>query len=76
MLDKVAISRRLKVLRAERGWSQADLAEAAGVSINSIAKYEMTENGMSLESAAKIADAFHISIGDLAVRETPKEVTK
>ena len=56
------IENRLKVLRAERDWTQADLADRVGISrqaVISIAKYKYTP---SLELAFKIAEAFGVSI--------------
>jgi putative transcriptional regulator len=53
---------RIRVLRAERGWSQAELAERAGVSRNSINSIENGRFDPSLSLAFAIADAFERTI--------------
>ena len=50
-------ARQLKVKRAERGWNQNELAEASGVSLGTIARYEMCANKPSFETICDLADA-------------------
>jgi putative transcriptional regulator len=49
---------RLKVLRAEREWSQADLAERAGVSRQTINAIETGKYDPSLPLAFTLAQLF------------------
>jgi putative transcriptional regulator len=49
---------RLKVLRAERGWSQADLAERLSVSRQTINAIETGKYDPSLPLALKTAQLF------------------
>lgn len=49
---------RLKVLRAERGWSQNDLAERLDVSRQSVNAIETGRYDPSLPLAFRIADLF------------------
>ena len=49
---------RLKVLRAERDWSQGDLAERLGVSRQSVNALETGKYDPSLPLAFKIARLF------------------
>ncbi len=49
---------RLRVLRAERNWSQADLATALGVSRQTINALEIQKYDPSLPLAYKIARLF------------------
>ena len=49
---------RLKVLRAERDWSQADLAERLGVSRQTINAIETEKYDPSLPLALKIGKLF------------------
>ncbi len=49
---------RLKVLRAERAWSQAELAERAGVSRQTINAIETGKYDPSLPLAFKLAELF------------------
>ena len=53
---------RLKVLRAERDWSQADLAERLDVSRQSVNALETGKYDPSLPLAFKIARLFGMSI--------------
>lgn len=56
---------RLKVLRAERDWSQADLAEKLGVSRQTINAIETGKYDASLELAFQIAWLFEKRIEDI-----------
>lgn len=53
---------RLKVLRAERGWSQATLADHLGVSRQSVNAIETGKYDPSLPLAFAIARLFETSI--------------
>ncbi len=53
---------RLKVLRAERDWSQADLAEKLDVSRQSVNAIETGKYDPSLPLAFKIAALFSLPI--------------
>lgn len=52
------MNNRLKVLRAERDWSQADLAHALGVSRQTVNALETGRYDPSLPLAFKIAHVF------------------
>lgn len=60
---------RIKVLRAERGWSQATLADMVGVSRNSIISIENGRFDPSLPLAFAIADAFEKTIEEIFERD-------
>lgn len=60
---------RLRVLRAERGWSQQDLAEALGVSRQSVNAIETGKYDPSLPLAFRIADVFALSIEQVFERD-------
>ena len=53
---------RLKVLRAERDWSQADLAERLEVSRQSVNAIETGKYDPSLPLAFKIAKLFDLPV--------------
>ncbi len=53
---------RLKVLRAERDWSQGDLAEQLGVSRQTVNALETGKYDPSLPLAFRIARLFHLPI--------------
>lgn len=52
------MNNRLKVLRAERNWSQADLADQLGVSRQTVNALETGRYDPSLPLAFKIARVF------------------
>ncbi|NWG05530.1 MAG: helix-turn-helix transcriptional regulator [Chloroflexi bacterium] len=55
----------LKVLRAERNWSQADLAEKLNVSRQTVNAIETGKYDPSLPLAFKIAQLFGIKIEEI-----------
>ena len=56
---------RLKVLRAERNWSQQDLANELGVSRQTINAIETEKYDPSLPLAFKIAQLFARAVEDI-----------
>jgi putative transcriptional regulator len=56
------VKNRLKVLRAERGWSQGDLADRLGVSRQSVNAIETGRYDPSLPLAFRIAELFGLPI--------------
>lgn len=64
MFDMEYFSKQLRVKRAERGWSQDDLAKKSGISRNAIVRYESGMNEPMFTSVCALADAFGCSIGD------------
>ncbi len=63
------MTNRLKVLRAERSWSQHDLAERLGVSRQSVNAIETGKYDPSLPLAFRIADLFEMTIEDVFQRD-------
>ena len=59
----------LRVLRAERAWSQAELAERLGVSRQTVNALEVEKYDPSLALAFKIARIFERSIHDIFTTE-------
>jgi len=62
------VNNRLKILRAERNWSQQDLAERLGVSRQSVNAIETGKYDPSLPLAFRIADLFELSIEAIFLR--------
>ena len=60
---------RLRVLRAEHGWSQADLAKALEVSRQSVNAIETGRFDPSLPLAFKLARLFKSSIEEIFIEE-------
>ena len=63
------VKNRLRVLRAEREWSQQDLAERLEVSRQSVNAIETGKYDPSLPLAFRIADLFGLTIEEIFVRD-------
>ena len=64
------MNNRLRVLRAERAWSQGDLAEQLGVSRQSVNAIETGKYDPSLPLAFRIADLFGLAIEEIFLNPT------
>lgn len=62
---------KIRVLRADRRWSQAELAARVGVSRNSINSIENGHFDPSLPLAFAIAEAFACTIEEVFERDQP-----
>ncbi|QZD90918.1 helix-turn-helix transcriptional regulator [Qipengyuania aurantiaca] len=65
----LAVKNRLKVLRAERNWSQQELADRLEVSRQSVNAIETGRYDPSLPLAFRIADVFEMPIEDIFQRD-------
>jgi putative transcriptional regulator len=65
LLKEISMKNRLKVLRAEREWSQADLAEKLDVSRQTVNAIETGKYDPSLPLAFKIARLFEQTIEEI-----------
>jgi putative transcriptional regulator len=63
------VKNRLRVLRAERDWSQQDLAERLAVSRQSVNAIETGKYDPSLPLAFRIADLFEMRIEEIFQRD-------
>ena len=63
------VKNRLRVLRAEREWSQQDLAQRLEVSRQSVNAIETGKYDPSLPLAFRIADLFGLPIEEIFVRD-------
>lgn len=63
------MNNRLRVLRAERGWSQQDLGERLEVSRQSVNAIETGRYDPSLPLAFRIADVFELRIEEIFLRD-------
>ncbi|HEY1125338.1 MAG TPA: helix-turn-helix transcriptional regulator [Sphingobium sp.] len=60
---------RLKVLRAERDWTQGDLADRLEISRQSVNAIETGKYDPSLPLAFRIADLFEMKIEEIFQRD-------
>lgn len=63
------LKNRLRVLRAERKWSQQDLAQQLEVSRQSVNAIETGKYDPSLPLAFRIADVFDLAIEEVFLRD-------
>jgi putative transcriptional regulator len=63
------LKNRLKILRAERDWSQQDLADHLAISRQSVNAIETGKYDPSLPLAFKIADLFEQHIEAIFLRD-------
>ena len=61
------MNNRLRNLRAEKGWTQADLAEKLNVSRQTVNAIETEKYDPSLPLAFKIAEVFELKIEEIFV---------
>ena len=65
LTESVEMKNRLKVLRAERSWSQADLAERLDVSRQAVNAIETGKYDPSLPLAFRIGRLFGLAIEEI-----------
>ena len=65
LVGGAVVKNRLKVLRAERDWSQGDLADRLGVSRQSVNAIETGKYDPSLPLAFRIAELFGLAIEEI-----------
>lgn len=62
----MAISDRIRQLRQEKRWTQAELGEKVGVHQKQVSAYERGANVPSTEVLIKLAEVFNVSLDYLA----------
>ncbi len=67
-----AIGQRIKLLRTERHWSQAELGEKIGADGRTISRYEHGHVVPSAEALIELAQVFDISVDYLLVDNAPR----
>ena len=67
--EEVHVKNKLRVLRAEKSWSQADLADRLEVSRQTVNALENGKYDPSLPLAFKIADVFKLKIEEIFINE-------
>ena len=63
------LAKKIKLLRAARGWSQETLAELCGFCRSYIANIESGKHNLSLDNLERIADVFEVPISELLDRD-------
>lgn len=63
--EPLKIKNRIKVLRAERDWTQADLADRVGISRQAVISIEKYKYTPSLGLAFRLAMVFEVEITEI-----------
>lgn len=64
-LDYIAIGERIKMLRKEKGWTQARLAEKSGVEPSHISHIERAATKLSLPTLISLANTLGATLDEL-----------
>jgi len=70
------LGERIKQLRKEKNWQQAELAEKIEADARQISRYEKGKIKPSAETLLKIAQVFDVSIDYLLKDDAPKKLTQ
>ncbi|RKI22034.1 XRE family transcriptional regulator [bacterium 1xD8-6] len=62
-------NKRLREMRMKCGFTQQNMADKLGISLNAYQKYEQSERSPSLDCLVSIADIFDISLDYLLCRD-------
>ncbi|MBQ3547077.1 MAG: helix-turn-helix transcriptional regulator [Clostridia bacterium] len=64
-INYIAIGKRIRQLRIERGWSQAMLAEKSGVEPSNISHIERVATKLSLPTLVNICNALGVTLDEI-----------
>lgn len=70
----MALGERIKELRKERGWSQAELGEKVGTDSQRISRYENGRITPSVDALVRLADVLDASVDYLVRDGMPRQV--
>jgi transcriptional regulator with XRE-family HTH domain len=68
----MALGDRIRQLRKEAGWSQAELGDKTGTDSQRVSRYETGKITPSLDAIVRIAEALNISIDHLLIDDIPR----
>lgn len=68
----MSLGERIRQLRKEAGWSQAELAEKIGVDPGRVSRYEAGRITPSAEALVRIAQILNVSIDHLLIDDIPR----
>ena len=76
VFDLAAIGNRLYTIRKKAGMTQAEVAEAAGLSDRTYADMERGTVNMRTETVLRICNALHITPNDIFTVDSPSELSQ
>jgi len=68
----MAIGERIRALRKEAGWSQAELGEKIGTDGGRVSRYEASRITPSAEARVRLAETYNVSIDRLLIDAVPR----
>jgi transcriptional regulator with XRE-family HTH domain len=68
----MALGERIRTLRKEAGWSQAELGEKIGTDGGRVSRYEAGRITPSAEALIRLAENFNVSIDHLLIDDIPR----
>lgn len=68
----MGLGERVRQLRKEAGWSQAELGDKIGTDSQRVSRYENGRITPSLDAVVRIAEAFNVSLDHLLVEGVPR----
>lgn len=68
----MALGERIRQLRSEQRWSQAELGDKVGVDSQRISRYENERITPTVDVVVRIAEAFNVSIDYLLIDDAPR----
>ena len=72
----MALGERIKTLRKEHGWSQADLATRLNADAGQISRYENGKITPSVEAVLRLADIFDVCCDYLLLDDAPRRALR
>lgn len=67
------VGKKIKQLRIDKGFNQAELAQQLGLTYQAISNWENGRNTPDLQTIVKIAEIFKISVDEVLLRSDPYE---
>ena len=74
MENKESVGKKLRKIREERGFSQRELAQLAGISTNAISLIERDENSPSVATLQNLATALNVKMSYFFDDHVPVQV--
>jgi transcriptional regulator with XRE-family HTH domain len=68
----MALGDRIRQLRKEAGWPQAELGDKIGTASQRVSRYETGKITPPLDAIVRIAQALNVSIGHLLIDDIPR----
>ena len=60
-----AISKKIRILRKNREWTQAQLADALSISESTVQKWEVDKNAPPVSEIKRLAEVFYLPVTSL-----------